>query len=209
MTDRTPTEDGRAAVTPAVRHRTGPSGGTDGGLSPWRLLLFLGGGVFVLDVVTKWLVTNSMVLHQSIPVLGDVVRLTYIRNPGAAFGLHLGDYSRPFFIVVTFLALVFLGWMYAQTPSWDRIRLVSLVLLMSGAAGNLLDRLRWEAGVIDFVDVGLGDLRWPVFNVADSAITIGAVLLAVSLWRHEAANDEDGRREAGETKGEGGSGGDG
>lgn len=167
-----------------------PSGGAD--LNPWKLLVLLGGGVLVLDVVTKWMVTSSMALHQSIPVLGDVVRLTYIRNPGAAFGLHLGDYSRPFFIVVTILALAFLGWMYARTPSWDRLRLVALALLLAGAAGNLQDRVRSAAGVIDFVDVGLGDLRWPVFNVADSAITIGAILLAVSLWRQETDYEEEG-----------------
>lgn len=154
--------------------------------------------MFLLDVVTKFMVTGSMARHQSIPIVGDLVRLTYIRNPGAAFGLHLGDYSRPFFIVVTVLALAFLAWMWIRTPGWDRVRSVALTLLLAGAAGNLQDRVRSAEGVIDFIDVGVGDLRWPVFNVADSAITVGAILLAISLWRQEAIERE---RAAGEEEG--------
>lgn len=178
----------RAAEAPGRPSRRGEGGG---GL---RLLLAVGGGVLLLDVVTKWMVVRSMVLGQSIPVLGDVVRLTYIRNPGAAFGLHLGDHSRLIFTVVTILAIVLLGWMYYRTPPVDRLRLVALALLLGGATGNLLDRIQHADGVVDFVDVGLGTLRWPVFNVADSGITIGAILLAVSLWREESGREEEGER---------------
>lgn len=175
--------------------RSDEPGGAPRGVGRGGLLLLLGGGVLLLDLITKWMVTGSMALGQSIPVVGDVVRLTYIRNPGAAFGLHLGEYSRPFFIVVTLLALVFLGWMYARSPSVELLRRSALALLLAGAVGNLVDRLRWSEGVVDFMDVGLGDLRWPVFNVADSAITVGAILLAVALWQQE--DEEEAESEAG------------
>lgn len=149
------------------------------------------GGVLAVDIVTKVIVQNTLQEYRPVPVLGEFFRLTYIFNPGAAFGLHLGDASRWIFMGLALLAVVVLGIFYRNTPAHDRWRLNAIALVTGGAIGNLIDRIREPRGVIDFFDFGFGALRWPVFNVADIAVTVGAVLLAVSLWR------EDQRREQG------------
>jgi signal peptidase II len=152
-----------------------------------KALLFGGvlGGVLTLDLITKLLIQRSFTLYQQVQVIGDYVRLTYIYNPGAAFGIHLGEYSRFIFLFLSLLALAALAGMYWVTPVRDRVRLMSIALICGGALGNLLDRLRSANGVVDFLDVGIGDIRWPVFNVADIAVTTGAIFLALSLWREE------------------------
>ena len=143
------------------------------------------GGVLSLDLLTKLMVQRTMTLYQQIDVVGEYVRLTYIHNPGAAFGIGLGPHSRYIFLFLSLLALFALAAMYWVTPAKDRVRLASIALICGGALGNLLDRIRSSAGVVDFLDVGVGDLRWPVFNIADIAVTTGAIFLALSLWREE------------------------
>lgn len=150
-------------------------------------------GVVVLDLITKLWIQRSFRLYEQVDVIGDYVRLTFIYNPGAAFGIHVGEYSRIVFLVLSLVALVALVAMYWTTPHHDRLRLSSIALVCGGALGNLIDRVRSPRGVVDFLDVGIGDMRWPVFNVADMAVTIGAVLLAVSLWQEDSAKPaEDG-----------------
>ncbi len=143
------------------------------------------GGVVLLDIVTKAIVQRTLRLYDPVPVLGDFFRLTYIFNRGAAFGLHLGDYSRWIFTALTIVAIVGLFAWFRTTPLSDRWRLIALASVTGGAIGNLIDRIRSAQGVVDFLDVGVGNLRWPVFNVADIAVTCGAVLLAISLWRED------------------------
>jgi signal peptidase II len=143
------------------------------------------GGVLLLDIATKMFIQRTFHLYQQVDVIGEYVRLTYIHNPGAAFGIELGAYSRFIFLFLSVLALAALAGMYWVTPAKDRIRLASIALICGGALGNLLDRIRSEAGVVDFLDVGFGNLRWPVFNIADIAVTTGAVFLALSLWKEE------------------------
>lgn len=157
------------------------------GASTAKTAIYVGivGGVVVLDVITKYIVQQRMRLYDPIPVLGDFFRLTYIFNPGAAFGLHLGDYSRAIFTVLTIVAVVGLFFWFRSTPLSDRMRLFALASVTGGAIGNLIDRVRHDRGVVDFLDFGIGTLRWPVFNVADIAVTVGAALLAVSLWRED------------------------
>jgi signal peptidase II len=142
-------------------------------------------GILVLDVSTKLLVQQNFHLYQQVDVVGEYLRLTYIYNPGAAFGIQVGQYSRQIFLVLSLVALGALVAMYWFTPATDRVRLTSIALICAGAVGNLIDRIRSEAGVVDFIDIGVGDLRWPVFNIADMAVTTGAIVLALSLWREE------------------------
>ena len=156
------------------------------------------GVIVVLDVITKYVVQQRMRLYDPIPVLGDFFRLTYIFNRGAAFGLSLGDYSRVIFTVLTLLAIVGLFFWFRSTPLSDRVRLFALASVTGGAIGNLIDRVRHDRGVVDFLDFGIGSVRWPVFNVADIAVSVGAVLLAVSLWREDVqAARERAARDAG------------
>lgn len=149
------------------------------------------GGVLSLDLLTKLLVQRTMTLYQQVDIIGSYVRLTYIHNPGAAFGIEVGEHSRYIFLFLSMLALFALAAMYWVTPAKDRVRLASIALICGGALGNLLDRVRSSAGVVDFLDVGIGDLRWPVFNVADIAVTTGAIFLALSLWREEQQTSRD------------------
>jgi signal peptidase II len=146
--------------------------------------------VVLLDFTTKQLIQRTLHEYEKVNIIGDYLRLTYIYNPGAAFGIHLGEYSRYIFLVLSLIALVALAGMYWVTPARDRIRLSAISLICAGALGNLLDRIRSHAGVVDFLDVGIGELRWPVFNVADIAVTMGAILLALSLWKEERQRDE-------------------
>jgi len=143
------------------------------------------GAVIVLDVITKVIVQRTLPEYHPIPVLGDFFRLTYIFNPGAAFGLHLGQSSRFIFMALAIVAVAVLYVFYRSTPASDRVRLFAIALVSGGAIGNLIDRVREPRGVIDFLDFGIGATRWPVFNVADIAVTCGAVLLAISLWRED------------------------
>ncbi len=142
--------------------------------------------VVVLDLATK-LMAASMLSPQHVPheILGNHLRLTLVYNPGAAFGLNIGIYSRWIFMALTAGALVILGRLYRATRQGDLFRTLALGLVCGGAVGNLIDRVRSPTGVVDFIDVGVGDLRWPTFNVADMAVSIGAFLLAWVLWGEE------------------------
>jgi signal peptidase II len=142
--------------------------------------------IVALDVVTKLLaVANLSPQHIPHEVIGNHLRLTLVYNPGAAFGLHLGGYSRWIFMALTVGALIVLGRLYQATRQGDLARTLALALVCGGAVGNLIDRVRSPLGVVDFIDVGLRDMRWPTFNVADMAVSIGAFLLAWVLWGEE------------------------
>jgi signal peptidase II len=161
--------------------------GARGGLTYRKALLFFAvlGGVLLLDLATKLSVEGAMQPTQTINLVGEYVRLTYIHNPGAAFGIKVGESSRQIFMVLSLIALGALLAMYWFTPAADRVRLAAIALICGGAIGNLIDRVRSTHGVIDFMDVGIGNTRWPVFNVADVAVTAGAIILALSLWKEE------------------------
>jgi signal peptidase II len=145
----------------------------------WSVLVV----IVIADVITKAIAVYSLV-PQRIPheLFGDTVRFTLVYNPGAAFGLHLGEYSRWIFMVLTIGALFILGRLYRSTRDGDLLRTLAISLVCAGAVGNLIDRIRSAQGVVDFIDVGIGDARWPTFNVADMAVSIGAFLLAWVLW---------------------------
>lgn len=142
-------------------------------------------GVLALDLFTKWLVQQTFRPHESVPVWGDFFRLTYIFNPGAAFGLHVGSHSRVIFLVLSLVALGVLILMFRSTPAERTGRLIAIGAIAGGALGNIVDRIRSSAGVVDFLDFGIGTVRWPVFNVADIAVTLGAILLFLSFWSED------------------------
>lgn len=147
-----------------------------------RLFWGTAGTVVAVDLITKIIAESTLARRVPLSLVGDWVQLRLVYNEGAAFGLHLGDHSRWIFLGLAVLALIVLGSMVRATKSGDRFRLLALALVCGGATGNLLDRLRSPQGVVDFLDVGFRAWRWPTFNAADSAITVGAIALALSLW---------------------------
>ncbi len=135
--------------------------------------------VFLLDFATKrWAESHLLPVYTPHEVIGNVVRFTLAFNKDAAMGLSLGDYSRVGFTVVAVVVLVVLGVFYRRTPGFATGSAAALALVAAGALGNLMDRVLFERGVVDFIDVGLGAARFYTFNVADASITCGAILLA-------------------------------
>src|SRR5215217_7082240 len=143
------------------------------------LLASLTGTVIVLDQITKLYIMQTMRLHESIPIVPNLFSLTYIRNPGAAFGLLAGSsnaFRMVFFGLTSIFALGLLGTILFRMPERDWVGRLSVAGILGGAVGNLIDRLRFGE-VIDFLDVYVENYHWPAFNVADSAITVGVVFL--------------------------------
>jgi signal peptidase II len=152
--------------------------------------------VTATDVFTKWWAETTL-RPLSRGISGDWLRLTLVYNPGAAFGLNVGEHSRWVFMALTIIALGILGRLYLNTREGDMPRAIALALVCAGALGNLIDRVRSGRGVVDFIDIGVGATRWPTFNVADMAVSTGAVLLAWVLWyqdQQEAAALENSSR---------------
>lgn len=148
---------------------------------PWRPGLAaasISGFLIAADQATKALVQRSMTLHDSIPI-GPSVNLTYTRNPGAAFSL-LADadptFRGWFFLVVSAVALTLITLFLRRVERGDWWTLSALSLILGGAIGNLIDRIRLGE-VVDFIDLYVGRYHWPVFNLADSGITIGMLIL--------------------------------
>jgi signal peptidase II len=142
--------------------------------------------IVAVDVVTKWLAVRFLSpAHVPHSVIGDVVRLTLAYNQGAAFSMHLGPYSRYIFGAFALVALVVLWNLYRRSNPSERLLSFALGLAWGGAAGNLIDRVRSSRGVVDFIDIGVESWRFWTFNVADSAVTVGAIILAWLLAREE------------------------
>ena len=146
-------------------------------LTPESAIPFL---VLIADQWTKAIVRAEMRVGESIRVVGDWVRLTFVHNEGAAFGIHVGGASPTIFLVLATIASAIVLYLYVTTPPEARFQRVALTLILGGALGNIIDRIRWGM-VVDFIQVGVGGYYWPIFNVADSAVTVGIVMLA---WTH-------------------------
>lgn len=139
----------------------------------------------VLDLVTKqWALDSLQPPGMPHEVLGEYLRWTLAFNRGAAMGMHLGEWSRPFFTVVGVVMLGVLYWLYRTTAPADRLRAAIIAFVMAGALGNLIERIRFGQ-ITDFIDVGVGTVRFWTFNVADMGITCGAIALALILGKEE------------------------
>jgi len=149
--------------------------------------------IMSLDLATKRWALQELSDGRSLEILGGLVPITLTFNRGAAFGLSIGDDPRFFFVPVTLLAIGFLLTLIWQSGPGEKVRILAAALVLAGALGNLYDRVRWDRGVVDFIGpIDLGFMDWPIFNVADSAITCGAILMGISFLREDLQN----RREA-------------
>jgi signal peptidase II len=136
--------------------------------------------VLLVDFVTKRLVLDhAEALRTPLPVLDDLLRFTYVRNPGAAMGLF--SVGREVLIGVSIAAVVFLLYLYRRSDPRLRVRRGAIAAVIGGALGNLIDRVFYAGLVVDFIDVGIGDARFYTFNVADMGVTIGGAILFLCL----------------------------
>lgn len=136
--------------------------------------------VVVLDQFTKQLFWRSFDPGRSTNVIDGIFRITLVKNTGAAFGVFEG--GRPFFIAASVVAAVLLLYVGLRLPASDRYKRTLLGLILGGAVGNLIDRV-YSGEVIDFLEIGIAGHWWPVFNVADVAVSVGVVLLLIYLVR--------------------------
>ncbi len=166
----------------------------------YKILAITVPSVFLLDQITKWMITSSLAVGQRVAVIPGFFDIVHFRNTGAAFGLFSGlpdDWRIPFFYIVALVATAALAFMYRALRADERVLPFALSLVFGGIAGNVLDRLRLSE-VIDFLSFHIGDkslegvvfghryyvaLEWPAFNVADMAITMAVVLIIISAIR--------------------------
>ncbi|MBI4041634.1 MAG: signal peptidase II [Deltaproteobacteria bacterium] len=152
------------------------------------ILICLAGLVIVVDQMTKLYISHQFELHQTLQVIPNFLNLTYVRNTGAAFGLLAkapDSFRIPFFIIVPLIALTIIVLIFKKTKETELLMVTALSLVLGGAIGNFIDRLRFDY-VIDFVDVHwFHRYHWPAFNVADSSIVIGVLLLIYYTLRYD------------------------
>jgi signal peptidase II len=146
------------------------------------LIIFF--GVFALDRITKYLVLSLVPYGKEVRVVGEVLKITHVRNPNSLWSLSLGQ-GFPY-VALGIGAIIFLALLVVDSLRHGQNVYANLyALLMAGVAGNITDRIKFKE-VIDFIDVGISPtLRWPVFNVADSAISIGLVIYFIILIREK------------------------
>jgi len=140
--------------------------------------------IIIVDQISKLAVMNSLRIHESVSVIAGFFNLVHVRNRGMAFGfLNRPDINFGFYLLVaaSFVAIVFLLIWFIKLKESDPLTVLALSLILGGAVGNLIDRLRFRE-VVDFLDFYVGDYHWPAFNVADSAITVGAILIGITIF---------------------------
>ncbi|MDR3590297.1 MAG: signal peptidase II [Negativicutes bacterium] len=146
-------------------------------------ILLLAVVVAVLDQAVKYYIQSRMVPGMSIPVVDGVFHITYVLNPGAAFGIL--EHQTVFFLAVAVILIVVIGYYYRRIPPGYRLLRVGIGLQVGGAAGNFIDRVK-TGYVVDFLDFRV----WPVFNVADMAIVTGVALILYDVLYLSAKKDE-------------------
>ncbi|WP_411844010.1 signal peptidase II [Salinicoccus sp. HZC-1] len=132
-----------------------------------------------LDQLTKYLVVQNMEEGESIPVLGKYLAITSHRNSGAAWGMLQGQMI--FFYIVTVIVLAILVYVYFKEAKNNLLLQIAIVMLIAGSIGNFIDRILFQE-VVDFVDVLLIFYDFPIFNIADSALTVGVILMLVEFF---------------------------
>ena len=179
MTEVEGTSTPAAGSSAASAGARASAGERPAGRPVWAAFLGLAASIVLVDQLTKAWLTSFLAPGESVDVIGDLVRLVHGQNNGGLFGLFSGQ-ALPFAIVS--LVVVALIVAYHARSGRNPYLSVTLGLLLGGALGNLVDRVRLGY-VVDFVDAGLGDLRWYTFNIADAAISVAILLLlAASLW---------------------------
>lgn len=162
-------------------------------MKKWPFVATVVAAVVILDQLTKWWIRDNLPLYESFVVIPSLFNITHVRNSGGAFSLLAGmddAYRAPFFFVMAGLAIAALVYFLREIAVHQRLLLFAVAGVLGGAIGNLIDRATIGA-VTDFLDVYWGQYHWPTFNVADSFITVGVVvLLAQSFFGKDDLSDD-------------------
>ena len=160
---------------------------------------YIGFAVFVIlfDQASKFYIQHNMHIGESIPVIKGIFHITYIENPRTSFGLF--EYNTSFFVIAVLISVILVILIYKKIIfKKDPFMYIPLTLVLGGAVGNLIDRVRIDGKVIDFIDFRI----WPVFNFADSAIVCGMLVLLIHLLFHAPEKEDEGEGEEGKKWGE-------
>ena len=141
--------------------------------------LSVAGLVVIFDQITKQIVRNSMALGESFDILGSVVRFTFVENKGLAFSIKVSNLA--IFTGLSFVVTAVLFYYLYKYRNEGLSVYLPLALIFGGAIGNMIDRILFSK-VVDFIDVGISSYRWPVFNIADSAVSVGLVWFFIASW---------------------------
>jgi signal peptidase II len=145
-----------------------------------------------MDQITKYYIVNNVSANEPIVILENFSQITYVLNRGAAFGF-LSDKAEkirhPFFVTISFIAIALIIYIFFTLKKEDVLAGYSLCLILSGAIGNLIDRIRIRA-VVDFIDIHYYNYHWPAFNIADALITVGVFLMAIDVIKKHRAEKE-------------------
>jgi signal peptidase II len=162
-------------------------------LKKYIIFLLTAPVIVIIDQVTKATIDSTMALHDSLAVIPGFFSITYVRNPGAAFGFLAGAspmFRSIFFLCITAAAIGLILYYISKSQNDEPLLIFALSLILSGAVGNFIDRIK-IGEVIDFLDVYIGSHHWPAFNVADSAISVGAVILIIAMYRRGKSRGAD------------------
>lgn len=139
--------------------------------------------VVILDQISKWIIQRTIALYDVVPVMPGCFNLIHIQNPGSAFGLFAnqeGIFRNFFLLIAAIIAICLVLYLYKNTPRQYPALSIGFALILGGAVGNMIDRLRLGR-VTDFIDLYIGNFHWPAFNIADSAISIGMVIFGYHI----------------------------
>ena len=159
------------------------SGGSDGNHNKFLKLAAIAGVVIIFDQITKAVIRNTLTLYHSITVIPGFFNIVHIHNPGGVFGFMANKsplMRNLLFILLSSLAICLIFYLYKNTPKKYSLLSTCFALILGGALGNLIDRIRFGK-VVDFLDFYIGSYHWPAFNVADSAITVGIIIYVFHL----------------------------
>lgn len=138
--------------------------------------------IIILDQITKWLIVTRMELHESIPIIDNFFAITSHRNKGAAWGILQGQMT--FFYIITIIVVIGIIYMLHKHGKENKLFAISFSVILGGAIGNFIDRL-FRKEVVDFLDFIIFSYDFPIFNVADSALTIGVILVIIATFLEE------------------------
>mgnify|MGYP001422392567 CR=1 FL=1 len=140
--------------------------------------------IVIIDQLSKNWIKVNYILYESRNIIGDFIRFTFVENPGIAFGIDIGD-LKVVVAIISFIIILYICQLLYNFKSLSKIEAISLSFILGGAIGNFIDRVlvyipnSGYNGVVDFIDIGYLTHRWYIFNIADSAVTIGMILYFV------------------------------